>query len=102
MLLEILQRKRKTMVNAYQGRARFNEAFKKPMGNLLATPVPARAGRRRDFARLGRAIRHVDVQALEAGFTRRRPGVVNPDVSLKCRAHIAITIVTAPLSQRLS
>lgn len=44
--------------------SRLNEAFNKPLRYFLATPVPARAGRRRNFARLGRTIRHVDAQAL--------------------------------------
>src|SRR5579875_108997 len=102
VLLEILQRKRKTVVNAYQRGDRLGYTLDEPLGNLFATPVPARAGRRRDFVRLGCAVRQVDAQALEAGLTRFSPGVINPDIPLKSRAHIPTAIVTALLSQRLS
>ena len=43
------------------------------------------ACRCREGAQL-RAIRHVDAQALEAGLTRLRPGIVDPNVRLKSRA----------------
>jgi hypothetical protein len=64
----MLQRKRKAVVNAYQRGDRLGEAFDEPTSNLFASPVPARAGRRRDFSRLGHAICHIDPQALEAGL----------------------------------
>ncbi len=59
-----------------------------PMSNRLARPILAGARRRRDFARLSRAIPHVDAQAPEAGLTRLRPGVVDSNVPIESRAHI--------------
>lgn len=90
------------MVNAYQRGDLLGKTFNKPMGDFLAAPIPPRAGRWRDLVRLGRAVRHVDAQALYAGLTPLRPGVVDSDVSLESRAHIPTAIVTALLSQRLS
>src|SRR5262249_27616804 len=49
VLLEISQRERKDLVNDYHRCGRLREAFNKPVGNCLASPVPARAASRRDF-----------------------------------------------------
>lgn len=77
------------MVDAYQRANRPGETFNEPTSNRRARPIFAGAGRRRHFARLGRAIPHRDTQALEAGLTRLRPGVVDSDVSLENRAHVS-------------
>jgi hypothetical protein len=104
VLLEILQRERKTVVNAYQSRRRREEMFYEPMTNRLARPVFAGAGRRRNFARLASAVRRVDAQALEAGLACLCAGVVDSNVPLKCRAHfgvrIGVRIVSLEFAQR--
>lgn len=69
------------------------------MSNRLARPVFAGAGRRRNFARFGSAIPHVDAQAFEAGLTRLRPGVVDPDVSVESRAHVVVPKTCAKITK---
>jgi hypothetical protein len=39
--LKVSQRERKAVVNAHQRRGRLGQAFDKPVGNRLASPVPA-------------------------------------------------------------
>jgi hypothetical protein len=88
ILLEILQRERKTVVNAYQRGDRLRETFDEPMRNRLACPVFSWTGSWSNFARLTGAIRYLHAQPIKAGLTRLGAGVVDPNVSLKCRAHI--------------
>src|SRR5207237_3500855 len=51
VFLKIPQWEGKSVVNAHQRRGRLGEAFDEALGNRPTSPIPTRAGRRRNLAR---------------------------------------------------
>ncbi len=80
---KVTQRKRKPVIDADNRRDVFCEPRGQPMRDAASRPVLARAWRRRHLVRRGLTDGAVDAQALETGFWRLGPRIVNTDVTGK-------------------
>jgi hypothetical protein len=83
-LLEVLQRKRETVVDAAERRFPFGEPFNQPLGNAPTSPVFARAGRRLDFLWGGQSVGRVNAQTFETRLGCLGAGVIDTDIAFEC------------------
>jgi len=87
VFLEVLQWKRKTVVDADQCRRPLGEPCNQPFGDSSACPLFAWTRGRQDFVRGIHAIGGVDAQTLEARRGRLSVGIVDADVTVEIGSH---------------
>lgn len=93
MSLEVPQRERETMIDAYQRGRVFLQSLHQPFGNPTARPEFARSERWQNFGGWCVTLGEIDAQTLQPRGGSFRARIVDADLSLKCGQVAALKII---------